>query len=86
MDDSSRVRSQLRDFVVANYLFGDRTRLPEDSAPLMDRGLIDSTGILELIEFLEEEFGLEVREEETLPENLDSIDALTGYVIRKTRN
>lgn len=82
--DESRVRSQLRGFVEANYLFGDSSRLPDDSASLMDLGLIDSTGILELIEFLEEEFGIQVREEETLPHNLGSIDALTGYVISKT--
>lgn len=80
MNAEQEIRLRLRDFVVTNYLFGDESRAPSDDESLMDQGLVDSTGILELIEFLEDEFGIQVSEAETLPENLGSIDALSRYV------
>lgn len=80
----SQVHSQLTEFIVNNYLFGDRAQLPGDTDSLLQAGIIDSTGILELIEFLEADMGIEVTESETVPENLDSIANLTGFVLRKT--
>lgn len=80
----SEVRGKLVEFIVANYLFGDSEQLPADTDSLMQAGVIDSTGILELIEFLEADLGIEVTESETVPENLDSIANLTAYVVRKT--
>lgn len=83
MNAENDVRPRLRDFVVSNYLFGDESRTPGDGDSLMDQGLVDSTGILELIEFLEDEFSISVTEAETLPENLGSIDGLTRFVSTK---
>ena len=74
---------QVRDFVVTNYLFGDRGRLPDDTESLIDSGVVDSTGILELIEYLEETFAISVGDAETVPQNLGSIAAISGYVARK---
>ncbi len=79
----TQVRLELIDFVVNNYLFGDTARMPEDEESLVDEGVIDSTGILELIEFLESHFGIEVSETETVPENLGSIASLTKFVVGK---
>ena len=79
----SSVGSQVRSFVVANYLFGDDARMPADDDSLIEGGVIDSTGVLELIEFLEETFDISVAESETVPQNLGSISGIEAYVARK---
>ena len=80
----TQIRSDLREFVLTNYLFGDATRAPEDDDALVEEGVIDSTGILELIEFLEAHFGITVSDAETVPANLGSISSLTAFVLRKS--
>ncbi len=80
---NSAVRTQVADFVVTNYLFGDAGRLPADDESLVETGIVDSTGILELVEFLEQTFGITVTDEETIPDNLGSIANLTRYVSEK---
>jgi acyl carrier protein len=82
MSDSP-VRTELIDFVVSNYLFGDATRAPRDEDGLVEQGIIDSTGILELIEFLESHFRIEVSEADTVPANLGSIACLARFVEMK---
>lgn len=77
------VRKELTEFIIANYLFGDAALVPGDEDSLIESGTIDSTGILELIEFLESNFGIEVDEAETIPENLDGISRLTKFVVGK---
>lgn len=79
----TRIRTELTDFVVDNFLFGDTERAPAAGDSLVEGGIIDSTGILELIEFLESNFGIEVAETETVPQNLDSISNLTKFVVGK---
>ena len=79
----TQIRAELTEFIIMNYLFGDITRVPQDDDTLVEEGIIDSTGILELIEFLESRFGIEVSEAETVPENLGSISSLTRYVMSK---
>lgn len=79
----THIRAELREFVVMNYLFGDITKLPGDDDSLVEMGIIDSTGILEIIEFLESHFDIEVSESETVPQNLGSISGLTRFVMRK---
>lgn len=80
----SETQRQIRDFITANYLFGDESRTPADDQDLLLTGIIDSTGILELIEFLEAEFDIHVGEAETVPDNLGSIANLTRYVRGKS--
>jgi acyl carrier protein len=79
----TQIRAELTEFIVMNYLFGDITRVPRDDDALVEEGIIDSTGILELIEFLESHFGIEVSEAETVPQNLGSISSLTNFVMNK---
>lgn len=79
-----QIRTELRDFIGTNYLFGDVARVPADEESLLESGVVDSTGILELIEFLEAHFGIEVGESETVVDNLGSIGGLTRYVLTKT--
>ena len=78
-----QIRAELTGFIVTNYLFGDESRMPRDGDQLVEEGIIDSTGIIELIEFLESNFGIEVAEAETLPQNLGSIASLTRFVVSK---
>ena len=79
----SDIQSQIRTFIVENYLFGDDEGL-ESNTSFLDEGIVDSTGILELIEFISEEFSMTVEDDELIPENLDSIDNVTTFIGRKT--
>jgi acyl carrier protein len=78
-----RVREQVRNFIIENFLFGDESRVPGDSESLLGAGIVDSTGVLELVDFLETDLGVTVADDETVPANLDSIGNLTGFVVRK---
>ncbi len=80
----TQIAAQLREFISSAYLFGDDSRMPADADSLLETGVLDSTGVLELIEFLEETFGFTVEDAETVPENLGSIAGLTRYVLSKT--
>ena len=79
----SQVTQAVRASITESFLFGDTTRMPADEESLLETGVIDSTGVLELIEFLEESFGIEVDDTETVPENLGSISGLSRYVSTK---
>ena len=77
------VKDKIRAFIIDNYLFGDDEGL-EDKTSFLDEGIVDSTGILELIEFITTEFSITVEDDELVPENLDSIDNVTAFIGRKT--
>jgi acyl carrier protein len=79
----AQVRAELTDFVVANHLFGDVARTPAGDDALVEEGVIDSTGIPELIEFLESHFGIEESETETMRQNMDTISNLARFVMSK---
>ncbi len=80
---SETLLGDLRSFLIETFLFGedDPGFGPDDS--LLERGIVDSTGILEVVEHIEEEYGINVRDEELIPDNFDSIEKLGAYVRRK---
>lgn len=78
------IQDQIREFVTTNFYVADPTSL-KDSDSLLDSGVIDSTGVLEIIAFIEETFGLTVEDAEMLPENLDSVEHISAFVTRKTQ-
>ena len=78
----SEIKDAIRMFIVENFLFGKNGDL-EDNTSFLEEGVIDSTGILELVSFLEEEFPIVVEDEELVPENLDSINNVTVYLQSK---
>ena len=78
----NQLKDKIREFVVENFLFGKDNGLKDDTS-FLDEGIIDSTGILELVSFLEDEFGIAVEDEELIPENLDSIANVTTYLEKK---
>jgi acyl carrier protein len=73
----------IRSFIDENFLFRDDKAALSATQSLLDAGLIDSTGILELVAFLEAEFAIRIADAEIVPENLDSIRAITAYVAVK---
>jgi len=77
--------SLVREFVVENFLFGDGEALKEDTS-FMEEGIIDSTGILELVFFLEETFDIKVEDAELVPENFDSLIRVSKYIEIKTES
>jgi len=78
-----RVQEQVREFIFSSFLFGDSENTLEESDSLLEKGIIDSTGVLELVSFIEETYGIRVEDDELVPENLDTIADLTAYVLRK---
>ena len=76
------VTTEIRAYIVEQFLFGQSDRL-SNSASFMEQNLVDSTGILEVVMFLESRYGLKVADDELIPENLDSIDRIAAFVRRK---
>ncbi len=83
MNSEHQLRSEIRRFVQDELLMGDGSAMLEDEESFIDSGTIDSTGVLEVVMFLEETFGLKIQDRELVPENLDSVDRLVQFVMRK---
>jgi acyl carrier protein len=75
---------ELRHYILETFLFSDDESLLKNDDSFLDRGIIDSTGVLELIMFLEERYGIAVADDELVPDNLDSVNRLVAFVERKT--
>lgn len=80
---SDAIKTELRAFIVENFLFGDDSTPLGDGQSLIDSDMVDSTGILELVSFLEERFGIALADADIVPANLDSIDRIAAFVERK---
>lgn len=76
------IATDVRNFIVVNFLLGQEGALKDD-ASFLEEGIIDSTGILELVSYLEETYAIEITEEELIPENLDSLNRIAAYLSRK---
>ena len=74
----------IRSFVVTNFLFDAKESDLANDASFLEQGILDSTGVLELVEWLEETFAIKVEDEELTPENLDSVNLLAQFIARKT--
>ena len=74
---------KIRNYILENFLFTDDQSALSSKDSFMDKGIIDSTGILEVIYFLEDEFNMEVDDEEMVPENLDSVNNIVAFIARK---
>lgn len=74
--------NKVREFVIENYLFGDSGQIEEDTS-FLGSGIIDSTGILELVSFLEETYGISIDDEELIPENFDSLKNIDKFLHKK---
>lgn len=80
---TAELKAQLRQYVVDTFLFGEEGDGLDDGASLLEAGIIDSTGVLEVVSMLEENYGVEVGDDELVPENFDSLERLAAFVTRK---
>lgn len=78
------IEAKLRHYILENYLFTDDQSQLNNADSFMEKGILDSTGIMEVIFFIEEEFSVQVADEEMIPENLDSVDNLINFINKKT--
>ena len=83
MIESNNVRGILKKYLVDNFLFGDGKKLEPDT-PLFEKGIIDSTGVLELIAFIEENFDITIKDDELVQDNFSSLNAIEKFLISKT--
>jgi len=77
------IAPEIKNFVVSNFLFGQGADALADDQSFLESGIIDSTGVLELVAFIEQQYGISVADRELLPENLDSIRNVSSFVTRK---
>ena len=76
---------QIRTYILDSFLFTDDESALNNTDSFLGKGILDSTGILEVIHFLQDEFHITVEDAEMIPENLDSVDSLVAFVGRKTK-
>lgn len=81
---SADIQKKVREFITSNFYVADPAALKDDQS-LLDAGIIDSTGVLEIVQFLEGEFGFKVEDAEIVPENVDSIARLTAFIGKKKK-
>lgn len=79
---NAHITAQVRAFITSNFYVADPAKLADD-ASLLDNGIIDSTGVLEVIGFIEDNFSITVEDQEMLPDNLDSIERIASFIVRK---
>jgi acyl carrier protein len=82
---TTEVRTQVRQFVVDSFLFGQNGQTLNDDDSFLDLGIVDSTGVLELVGFLETQFHVSVANDELIPDNLDSVSKVATFVSSKLR-
>ena len=78
----NNITSELREFITENFLFGQDIALADDES-FLEQGIIDSTGVLELVTFIEDKYQITVDDSELVPDNLDSIQRLVRFVQSK---
>lgn len=80
------VAAEVKAFVVSNFLFGQEGSGLADDQSFLESGVIDSTGLLELVSFVEEKYGISVGDKELVPENLDSLRNISTFIVRKLQS
>lgn len=78
------ITDRVRNFIVENFLFGDTNFDLSNQISLIENGIIDSTGVLELVGFIEEEFGVVFADADIVPANLDTIERIAAFVVERT--
>lgn len=80
-----KIKEKIRSFIVETFLLGDDTTVFTDENSFLENGIVDSTGILELISFVEETYSISIEEEEMVPDNLDSLNNLSEFILKKSK-
>ncbi len=82
-ENANEVKTKLKEFLSNNFLLGKDVSELNDKDSFLESGIVDSTGILEFVGFLQDTWNIDVQDDELLPENFDSLENLTAYVLRK---
>ena len=80
--EQQETRRRVRQYILENLMFSDDPSQLPDDVSLLDRGIIDSTGVLEVVMFIEESFGVKVQDSDLLPDNFDSVARIADFVVR----
>jgi acyl carrier protein len=78
------IESQIKEYIARNLLFSDNGFPYPDDASFLEEGIVDSVGVMELVAFVEEKFGLKIEDTDVTPDNFDSVDKLAAFIRRKT--
>lgn len=80
------IRQQIREFITQNFFYDGSGQTIPDDMPLVERGGIDPTGVLEIALFIEETYGVQVDEEDLTPENFDTVESIARFVYMRLAN
>ncbi|MFP4164487.1 MAG: acyl carrier protein [Chitinispirillaceae bacterium] len=83
MSNITEVKSAVIDFIHKNFLMGTDSIKFSDDDSFLEKGIVDSTGVLEMVNFIQSNFGIKVEDTELVPENLDSVNNITTFVNKK---
>jgi len=79
-----QLKQDIKTYLIENFYYGQDDNTLTDDISFLENGIIDSTGVLELVSFIQEKYGITVGDEEILPDNFDSINKLAGFIMNKT--
>jgi acyl carrier protein len=77
------IKSEIRKYIIENFLYGNDDNTLGDDVSFLENGIIDSTGVLELVSFVQETFKIKVKDEELIPNNFDSLSKLEAFIVSK---
>jgi acyl carrier protein len=83
MKQKAEIKEKVKVFIKENFLLDSDHKVLNEDDSFLEKGIIDSTGVLELVSFIEETFGFRVEDEELIPDNLDSLNKITDYIAKK---
>jgi acyl carrier protein len=76
-------KQEIKNFIIENFLYGQAENAPGDDTSFLENGIIDSTGVLELVSFIQEKFEIHVFDDELIPDNIDSLNKLEAFITQK---
>ncbi len=79
-------KGEIRNFIIENFFYGQDDQTLNDDASFLQNGIIDSTGVLELVSFLQEKYAIHIADDELIPENLDSLSKVESFIMKKRNN
>ena len=77
------IKSEIRKYIIENFLYGNDDNTLGDDVSFLENGIIDSTGVLELVSFVQETFNIKVTDDELIPDNFDSLSKLEAFIVTK---
>jgi acyl carrier protein len=80
------IKHEIRDYIIENFCYGQDDQTLDDNVSFLQNGIIDSTGVLELVSFIQDKYSIHVADDDLIPENLDSLSKVSAFIARKKKN